>query len=169
MTDVSERLLDAAEVAELLHVPVSSLEMFVRHARSFGTEGVLESAGGLLCPSDLDLLRIELDRIEAERNPGRFTVGKRRRRSEAETTRYVLALAQELDEQGLCRVALEHAVADKLGVSDAYAARLLKRARSMSETAEIAPRKRLETAGNFATKRESGIGVPRSGFRAEIR
>lgn len=144
-----------------------SLEQFVRHAQSFGVECVAETAARYLTGAERDRLRIELDAIEAARATGRFTVGKRRRRTEVETARYAAALAQELAEQGLGRVALEQRVADKLGVSDAYARRALKLARTMSQTAENAPRKPTVQAVHFATKPESSIGVPLGGFARE--
>lgn len=147
-----------------------SVAAFVRHAEQFGVEGVLESASGCLRrQSDLDLLRIELDAIERSRKSGRFTVGKRRRRSESETARFVDVMAEELAEQGLVQVALEHRIADKLGLSDAYVRRLLKTYRSGSDTGENAPRKPTVQAERFATKRETGIGAHRSETSSETR
>jgi hypothetical protein len=104
-----------------------------------------------------------VDAIEADRKRGRFTIGKRRRRSEIETARYAVALAQEFAEKGLGGLALEHRIADKLGISDAYARRALKLGREWQARAENAPRKPSVGAEKSATKRESGIPVPRDG------
>lgn len=144
----------------------STLANFIRHAELFGIECVAETAVDYLCRSELERLQIELDAIERERKAGRFTVGKRRRRSELETVRYAAALAQELSERGLGRVALEQAIADKLGVSDAYARRVLKLGREMSEGAPKRPRKRPVQAESFATNRQSGVALPSAGVTA---
>jgi hypothetical protein len=109
---------------------------------------------------NVDRLRIELDALEAVRRGQSFTVGTRRRRSEIETARYAHALARELSETGLIRTVVEHRVADKLGLSDAYTRRMLKLGREMSGTPQNAPRKPSVQAESFATKPESDTGVP---------
>jgi hypothetical protein len=96
---------------------MSRLADYVRHAELFGIECVYESA------SDLDereaaLLRVELDRIEAARKNGHYTVGKRRRRSPEETRTLILALRAE----GL----VDQAIATRLGIGVARVRRLVR-------------------------------------------
>ena len=160
------------------------LEEFVRHAQLFGTECVAETAaqewrrrlpapadlawmapaerqrvldeGAAVCGevlADACRLRIELDAAEAEQKNGRYTVGKRRRRSEVETARYAWALALEWGENNR---GIERKIADKLGISDAYARRALNLGRTMAETPEKAPRNPSRQAAKFATKPEPG-------------
>lgn len=152
------------ELGRALDVPSSwaspYLGAFLEHARRFGPELVAETAAAYLDEPELDRLRVELDELERERRRGRFTVGRRRRRSEAESARYARALAEELAEQGLGRLALEHRIADKLGVSDAYARRLLKLTDSRLPTAEIAPLNPSVQAAESATKQESDTALP---------
>jgi hypothetical protein len=87
-----------------------TLKSYVRHAAQFGTDGVYESAEmeghG---PQALARLRIELDSLELGRKVGRYTVGKRRRRSAEETK----AAVQALSVDGLVPLA----IAGKLGIS----------------------------------------------------
>jgi hypothetical protein len=85
-------------------------DMLLRHARKYGAEGVYETAEPIFGEKALGRLRIELDSIEAGRKSGGFTVGKRRRRSKAETREAVLALSVD----GL----VVPAIADKFGLSD---------------------------------------------------
>jgi hypothetical protein len=146
---LSERLLTAP-----------TFEQFMRHAELFGIECVFETAAEYLPVVEMDRLRIELDAIERERRHGRFTVGKNRRRSETETVRYAVALAQELAEAGLSSRAIGNKVADKLGLSDAYARRVLKPGGEMVGTSQIAPRKPFVQAKKSATKRESDSAAP---------
>lgn len=97
----------------------ATLEEFIKHAEKFGAECVFEVASSNgFSERELLQLRIELDAIEAARKGIRFTVGTRRRRAPAETVEAVLALAHE----GL----VVSAIADKLGVTDAYIRRCLK-------------------------------------------
>jgi hypothetical protein len=87
-----------------------TLEEFVRHAERFGTECVYETAAeGYLGERELRRLRIELDSIEVARRSGRYHVGRRRRRSRAETR----VAAQVLADRGLTRVE----IAEKMSVS----------------------------------------------------
>ena len=59
------------------------LEAYVRHARMFGAEGVLEAAGRALSPVDLEALRVALDRLDAadrsrkRRRSSRLASGRR--------------------------------------------------------------------------------------------
>jgi hypothetical protein len=62
-------------------VGVSTLAEFVRHAELYGTDCVYETASGGY-RLNLTELKIELDRLEAMRKSGRFTVGKTRRRDQ---------------------------------------------------------------------------------------
>jgi hypothetical protein len=88
-----------------------TLKTYVRHAAQFGTESVYETAEMEGHGSQtLARLRIELDAIEAGRKSGRFTIGKRRRRSAEETRAAVEALSVD----GLVPLA----IAGKLGISE---------------------------------------------------
>jgi hypothetical protein len=87
-----------------------AVKSYHRHAEQFGTEAVYETTEmeghG---EQALARLRIELDALEAGRKAGRFTVGKRRRRSAEETRAAVEALSVD----GLVPLA----IAGKLGIS----------------------------------------------------
>jgi hypothetical protein len=101
----------------------------IRHAEKFGTECVFETACGYSDwkggkPFEWDRgnprlvrLRLELDAIDAERKVGLRGLGRspRRRRSSGETAGAV----RQLKAEGL----VVSAIADKLGVSDAYVKR----------------------------------------------
>jgi DNA-binding NarL/FixJ family response regulator len=89
-----------------------TLDQLIRHARSFGTECVYETAEQEgLSSADLSRLRIELDELDAGRKTRLgFSIGKRRRRSSDETREAVLALSVD----GF----VPRAIADKLGISD---------------------------------------------------
>jgi hypothetical protein len=87
-----------------------TLAEFVRHAELFGTECVYGTAEAYLAERELRRLRIELDTIEAGRRTGRYSVGRRRRRTRAETQVAIELLLAD----GLTR----REVAAKLGLSD---------------------------------------------------
>ena len=98
-----------------------TLDEFVRHARLFGTECVEETASNYLGERSMALLRVELDGIERGLQSSRgYSIGKRRRRSAKDTAAAVVQLSVE----GL----IPAAIADKLGVQDAYVRRVLKAA-----------------------------------------
>jgi len=106
-----------------------TLDELLRHAHEFGVAEVFETATeNGFTERDLARLSVELDAIEAARKQGRFTVGKRRRRTPAETVDAVRMLRAA----GL----VVSAIADKLGVTDAYVRRCLK---DRSETSEKQP------------------------------
>ena len=90
----------------------ATLDQLIRHARSFGTECVYETAEQEgLSSADLARLRIELDELDAGRKSKHgFSIGKRRRRSADETREAALALSVD----GF----VPKAIADKLGISD---------------------------------------------------
>lgn len=104
-------------------VPMSppTLAELLRHAERFGSEGVYETGAAFLAPSALARLRVDLDQVERNRR-GRYgtKIGKARRRSPEETK----AMVTQLSVEGL----IVSAIADKLGVSDAYVTRILKAA-----------------------------------------
>jgi hypothetical protein len=98
-----------------------TFDEFVRHARLFGTECVEETARHYLGERSMALLRVELDSIERGlQNSRGYSIGKRRRRSVKETASAVTQLSVE----GL----IPSAIADKLGINDAYVRRVLKAA-----------------------------------------
>jgi hypothetical protein len=149
------------------------IHRFIRHAERFGAECVYETARELLIPAPVDLtwltpaereqvldgrtgfaeltqLRAELDKIERERKRGRYTVGKRRRRSHAETYSMIVALR----EQGL----VEAAIANKLGISRKW---LRELSGEQSETAQNGGRKPAWLSGKMASETEPlGAGPP---------
>jgi hypothetical protein len=95
-----------------------NLDRFLRHARHFGPEDIERVAAGYLPAEDLVRLRIELDALERTRKSARgYSVGRRRRRSRAETRDTVAQLLAD----GL----VPAAIADKLGVSDSYVRRVV--------------------------------------------
>jgi DNA invertase Pin-like site-specific DNA recombinase len=102
-----------------------SLNAFIRHARLYGAECVYETASSNgFSERELALLRVALDAIERNRKNGRYTTGHQRRRSPEETIRTVRLLC----DGGLVAAA----IADKLGISDNYVRKCLRK----SETAE---------------------------------
>ncbi len=95
-----------------------SLQEYLRHAELYGTDGVYESAEAEEHDSStLALLRVELDALEAAARSGRYSAGKRRKRSREETTNAVRLLSVG----GLTR----REIAAKLGVSDKTVANYL--------------------------------------------
>jgi hypothetical protein len=105
-----------------------TIAALLKHAELFGAECVYETAcQNGFSETELVLLRVDLDAIEARRKNGRFTVGKRRRRSPGETAEVVSLLR----EHGL----VVPAIADRLGVSDAYVRRILGQSRTAEQGA----------------------------------
>jgi hypothetical protein len=82
------------------------LEALLRHARLFGTEGIVESADGLSA-GELAILRVELARLDSA---GRGLYRPRHRRSLAATR----AAVWDLDERGL----VIGAIAEKLDLTE---------------------------------------------------
>ena len=94
-----------------LEGPQPSLADFIGHAKRYGTAQVYETAAMSLGPRALARLQIELDAIEARTKSGSgYSIGKRRRRSRAQTRAAVIQLSVE----GF----VVPAIADKLGISD---------------------------------------------------
>jgi hypothetical protein len=114
-----------------LDFPVPSYESLLLHAEKFGPEGVEEIARLYLGPRRLARLQIELDELTATRKNGRYTVGRRRQRSEEET-----ALAIELlSVEGLTT----EEIASKIGVSSEHVQRVQK---APTPTARVSRSKR---------------------------
>jgi hypothetical protein len=95
-----------------------TLAAFLRHVDLFGGALVNETASEFLGEEDLARLRVHVDEAERNRRRGRFTVGKRRRRSEAERVLQV----HLLHEEGF----LASEIASKIGISAERVDRLLR-------------------------------------------
>jgi len=95
----------------------SEFEAQLRHARLFGTEGVLETVR----PSARPRLQVELDAIAAARRRRRFEPAPARRRRKPDET---IAIVWTLRGEGL----VPTAIANKLGLSDQYVRKCLKSA-----------------------------------------